>query len=106
MFRLIDWMRSLPENLSVEFVRELSALEEELSMPYVTSVERIAEARGESRGIATMLLKVLRRDCGELATEIEQQIRELPLDKLEALGDFALDVHSLEELQAWLNAHE
>ena len=51
-FRLIDWMMNLPEDLSQKFEQELSALEESLKMPYVTSVERIAEARGEARGLS------------------------------------------------------
>ncbi len=49
IFRLIDWMMSLPEDLSRKFEEELVVLEESLNMPYVTSVERIAEERGEAR---------------------------------------------------------
>jgi hypothetical protein len=41
---------SLPEDLSRKFEEELVVLEESLDMPYVTSVERIAEERGETRG--------------------------------------------------------
>ncbi len=50
IFRLIDWMMSLPEDLSRKFEEDLVALEESLNMPYVTSVERIAEARGKHGG--------------------------------------------------------
>ncbi len=49
-FRLIDWMMHLRDDLSELFEQQLNDLEEELKMPYVTSVERIAEARGEARG--------------------------------------------------------
>ena len=50
IFRLIDWMMHLTETLSQRFEQELREFEESLNMPYVTSVERIAEARGEARG--------------------------------------------------------
>ena len=49
VFRLIDWMMHLREDLSRKLQVELTDLEESLSMPYVTSVERIAEERGEAR---------------------------------------------------------
>ena len=55
-------------------------------MPYVTSVERIAEARGEARGeekgIAAMVVKQLIRICGPLSDSLDEQIRQLPIEKL------------------------
>jgi flagellar biosynthesis/type III secretory pathway protein FliH len=50
MFRFIDWMMELPTALSEQFWHEVQALEEEKKMPYVTSVERMAEARGIEQG--------------------------------------------------------
>jgi hypothetical protein len=79
-------------------------------MPYVTSVERIAEARGEARGKveggATVLLKLLARVCGPVPEELEQRVRRLPIERLEALGEALLDFRSLQDVQAWLDAHE
>ena len=49
IFRLIDWMMHLRVDLEARFERGLAEFEEERAMPYVTSVERIAEARGEAR---------------------------------------------------------
>ncbi len=71
-------------------------------MPYVTSVERIAEARGG----ASVLLKQLARLCGSLPKETEQRIRNLPLRRLEDLGEALLAFRSPEDLQNWLNANE
>ena len=48
IFRLIDWMMHLRIDLETQFERDLAEFEEEREMPYVTSVERIAEARGEA----------------------------------------------------------
>jgi hypothetical protein len=117
IFRLIDRMMSLPEELSLEFERQLGALEESLNMPYVTSVERIAEARGkalgeargEARGIAigvaALVLRQLARLDGPLPEEFEQQVKQLPLERLEALGEAILDFNSLDDARSWLHSH-
>ena len=52
IFALIDWMMHLRTDLEERFRVELSILEEERRMPYVTSIERLARAEGESRGRA------------------------------------------------------
>ena len=73
VFRLIDWMMHLREDLSRKLQVELTDLEESLSMPYVTSVERIAEERGEVKGGASVLLKQLVKLCGPLPENVEQR---------------------------------
>jgi hypothetical protein len=50
LFRFVDWMMDLPPALSEQFWTEMQAFEEETKMPYVTSVERMAEARGREEG--------------------------------------------------------
>ena len=50
LFRLIDWMIQLPEELEHQFHEELYQFEEEHRMPYVTSVERMALAKGREEG--------------------------------------------------------
>ena len=51
LFRFIDWVLSLPEELEQDFWREVRNLEEELRMPYITSVERIGIQKGIEQGI-------------------------------------------------------
>ncbi|MCR4411789.1 MAG: DUF4351 domain-containing protein [Thermoguttaceae bacterium] len=114
LFRLIDWMMHLREDLSQRFEQELTAFEESLNMPYITSVERIAEARGEARGEAqgrveggaTILLRQLVKLCGPLPQAIEDRVRRLSLERLAALGEAVFDFRSLQDLQSWLDAHE
>ncbi len=118
IFRLIDWMVALPEALSQKFVQELTALEEGLNMPYVTSVERIAEARGraegeargraegEVKGSVNILLKLRARVCGPLPGDAEQRVRRLPVQRLETLAEAAVDFRTLEDVRAWLDTHE
>ncbi len=106
IFRLIDWMMHLPKVLSRKFERELGALEESLNMPYITSVERIAEARGEVKGGANVVLTLLASICGPLPAEVEGRVRQLPIERLEALAKALLDFRSLQDVQNWLDAHE
>jgi hypothetical protein len=114
IIRLIDWMMQLPEVLSRKFEQELAVLEESLNMPYVTSMERIAEARGEARGeakgdargVATMLLDQLAGRWGPPPDSIEQRVRRLPLQRLKELGKAIFDLRSLDDVQSWLDEHE
>ncbi len=46
LFRFIDWVLTLPQNLSISFRQELEQYEQERQMPYVTSIERMAIRQG------------------------------------------------------------
>ena len=52
LFRIVDWFMQLPEELEHKFQTDLEEYEEQHHMPYITSIERMAEARGEARGEA------------------------------------------------------
>ncbi len=42
LFRFIDWLLELPEDIEKQFQDELTEITEEKKMPYVTSIERLA----------------------------------------------------------------
>lgn len=50
LFRLIDWMVQLPEELQQSFRDTMSRFEEDRRMPYVTSIERLAIKEGHKEG--------------------------------------------------------
>jgi len=102
IFRLIDWMMHLTESLSLRFEQDLRELEESLNMPYVTSVERIAEARGR----VSLLLRLLAKVCGPLPDDVADRVRDLPSRQIEELGEALLDFRSLDDLQTWLALNE
>ena len=68
-------------------------------MPYVTSVERIAEARGA----VGILLRLLAKACGPLPEDVADRIRDLPFGRMEALSENLLEFRSLADLQDWLD---
>jgi len=104
LVRLIDWMMHLRKDLSERFEHELTELEEELHMPYITSMEQIAEARGEARATADVIVRVLRHQCGTLPEEIQGRIIHLPLETLEVLKEEMFRFRDLIEVQEWLDA--
>jgi predicted transposase YdaD len=75
-------------------------------MPYITSVERqgIEQGKKEGRqeGEATLVLRLLNRRLGQVSTTVEEQVRQLPVEQLENLGEALLDFESEADLLHWL----
>ena len=109
VFRWIDRMMQLRSDLENLLTLKLAEFEEEKTMPYVTSVEKFfiarAEAQGEARGLCAAVIKFLSRLCGSLPDEIQTRIRELSHADLEELSGDAADMHSVENIEAWLQQH-
>ncbi len=82
LFRVLDWMLRLPDDLEREFKRELIAFEEQTKMPYVTSIERLSkqegreEGREEGRqqGQARVLLRLITLKFGLPSEAVREQI--------------------------------
>lgn len=64
----------LPEEWEKLFQSELKAFEETRQMKYITTIERMAEKRGER----SFLIRLLNRKFGS--------INDLPLDRINALS--------------------
>ena len=50
MFRLIDWMMTLPPDLANTFTRDIEAFEKEKEMPIITPSERLWKEQGRTEG--------------------------------------------------------
>jgi len=59
LFRFIDWMMSLPEEVEEEIWQEIREYEEVEQMTYITSVERIGFKRGVQEGVQQGIRKGL-----------------------------------------------
>lgn len=85
LFRVIDWMMDLPTDLAIEFDGELRKMEEELKMPYVTSIERrgIEKGREEGReeGRVAGQIQLIQRLLGQPETTMTQLLTH-PLEEL------------------------
>lgn len=97
LFRLINMMMHLRPDLEERSERELIELDEELEMPFVTSIERVVMAR--------TLLPLVEKKCKSLRLEAEERIKALSSQDLEKPGLALLDFQSLEDLTKWLDQH-
>jgi flagellar biosynthesis/type III secretory pathway protein FliH len=51
LFRFIDWVMVLPEDLETRFEETLLSYEQEVHMPYITSIERKGIQQGLQQGL-------------------------------------------------------
>jgi Domain of unknown function (DUF4351) len=114
LYKFIDWVMLLPKGLEKTFWQELRAFEEERKVTYVTTGERIGFEQGAlqgrqegiqqgiQEGELTLILRQLSRRVGEIAPDVEAEVRALSLTKLEALGEALLDFSQPSDLRDWL----
>jgi hypothetical protein len=51
LYRFLDWVMTLPEELEQNFIENIRDYEREKQMPFVTHIERAAREEGEAQGI-------------------------------------------------------
>lgn len=105
LYRFIDWVMILPKALENQLCSEVQQLEQERTMRYVTSAERIGYERGIQEGELGIILKLLKRRLGELSPEIQQRIQSLSVNQLENLSEALLDFSNLTDLVNWLQSN-
>ena len=115
LFRFIDWLLALPEDLELSFTESLRQYEEEIDMPYVTSVERRGIRKGIEEGIQQGIQQGIRNAREALveilaarfeavpATIVEGVNRTEDLSSLKLLLTKAATAASLEEFQVALD---
>jgi flagellar biosynthesis/type III secretory pathway protein FliH len=110
LYRFIDWVMILPKALENQFWEEFKQFEQERTMKYVTTGERIGYERGKQEGKQEgqqrLILRLLQRRVGELSPELHKRIQSLSLNQLENLGEALLDFTALEDLLNWLQTNQ
>jgi len=120
LYDFIDWIMTLPKKLQAEFDQQITQYEEEMKMPYITSTQRLAEERGRQegrregeqrgeqqgklKGKQELITKQLNRRLGEIQQPLVEQIRQLPVDQLELLGEAIFDFSTVTDLEKWLSS--
>jgi predicted transposase YdaD len=92
-------------NLSRDEVAAMLGIELEQTRVYQEAKaegELIGEARGEAKEQA-LILRLLKRQVGNVSIDLEAQIKSLPLVQLEELGEALLDFSQMSDLVAWLD---
>ncbi len=60
---------------------------------------------GKQEGEANLLIRQLNRRFEGISADLESQIRSLPTDVLESLGEALFDFQSIEDVLFWLENH-
>ncbi|MDR1280769.1 MAG: DUF4351 domain-containing protein [Opitutaceae bacterium] len=106
LFRLIDWLITLPRELELAFRQDLVNYEKQKIMPYITSIERLGreegrqEGREEGRqeGEILVLRRLLRRRFGDLPGWAEERLTHASTDELEEWSERILDAVIIEDV--------
>ena len=105
LYRFLDWVLRLPQELAAEFDTRLTEYEEEQKMPYVTTIERRGIEKGLQLGSARIVLAMLQHRFGLLDEALQIRIRALPVDLAEQLIAEQLAFSTPAELEIWLDQH-
>jgi hypothetical protein len=92
---------SLPEELEQDFWREVTQLQEDRRMPYITSIERIGIKKGIKQGLLEAIELGLRLKFGDEGLEILPEISEIEdVEQLKAIiSGLLTTVNTLDELR-------
>ncbi len=82
LFRLIDWFMQLPPEVETKFQHDLEEYEEQHHMPYVTAIERMAEARGRILSNIETLLLAIETRFGAVGSEMTKAIQSIENEEL------------------------
>jgi hypothetical protein len=97
LFRLIDWMMILPQELKAEFETELRSYEEEQKMPYITSIERSGIEKGMLKNARESVIEVLETRFENVPESITNTLYQISnIQQLKQLHKKAILIESLE----------
>ncbi|GAA0504247.1 DUF4351 domain-containing protein [Pigmentiphaga daeguensis] len=114
IYRLIDWLIALPEDMEPEFLQAVANLSEEKKMAFVSTAEKWGIKKGMQQGLeqglqagrsegrvegqADLLLRQIQRRFGPVDTSIVQRIRTAKAAELETWALNVLDAPGLDEV--------
>ena len=82
LFRFIDWLIQLPEDLVINYEEEIERLEGEKKVAYVTSIERLGVQRGMQQGMQQGEEKGIARVVQNLYESVKDEKQVAKLAKL------------------------
>jgi hypothetical protein len=103
-YGLIDWLMTLTKKLQAEFNQQVTQYEEEMKMPYITSIERSGKLEGQLLEAQKLVKQQLKRRVGEIEKSLIKQVEALPIEALEELSEALLDSSTVANLEEWLKA--
>ena len=114
LFRFIDWVLYLPEEVDERLLAEIVDFEESKKMPYITSAERIGKKKGieegiligekrgkkkgEKKGASKMLSRLLQQRFMEVPSWASKKIAKADLPTLEEWSIRFMNAKSLKDV--------
>ncbi|MBE9233147.1 hypothetical protein IQ231_16060 [Cuspidothrix issatschenkoi LEGE 03284] len=88
LFRFIDWIMVLPEELAISFKTEIKSYEEARKMRYVTSIERLAKQEGIEEGLQEgRQLGVIQSSQDSVIEVLETRFGQVPITIIDAVNN-------------------
>jgi len=109
LYKVIDLMMTLSEDLQLKFENKLTQYEEERKMPLLTNIEKRALAKGEQKGAKETreqdILDLLKLRFNSVPKSIEDSLKNIDdLAFLKQLHLATISVKSLEEFEQLINS--
>jgi len=102
LFRFIDWLLALPDELEQQIQQTIRGLEEERAMPYVTSIERMGREQGRvegrEEGKRAAVALILEQRFGLVSGALSARIAQADESALDAMLVRAITVTRAEDL--------
>jgi hypothetical protein len=74
LYRLVDWLVKLPQELEARFMDQLFKFEQQKNMLYVTNAERFGIEKGQIMAQRQSILDVLEARFGSIASQVRQRV--------------------------------
>lgn len=83
-------------------MERMGLLERERITNLLTSTTQANQQQGAEREALSLVFRLLKRRIGDLNPDLEAQVRSLPVNQVEDLGEALLDFNNEEDLKNWL----
>lgn len=108
LYKVIDLMMTLPEELQLSFEEKLTQYQEEMKMPLLTNIERRALEQGTKTGAKSSsqkhIINLLQKRFGELPETLVESINQIEdISQLDQLVLETISVNSLAEFETLIN---
>jgi hypothetical protein len=105
LFRLIDWIMTLPADLAEAFGNEIYQYEKENKMEYITSIERIGIAKGERSGLLQGIEALLDAKFGVSGRKLMKKVNTIQeISDLQRFMKFLKKAATLEKAKEYFNS--
>ncbi len=104
LFRFIDWIMALPEEMEDDFDQKVTEYKEERKMRYVTHIERMGIKKGREQGLQQEAYKLvalqLKTRFGAIPKWVEEKLSNAATEELENWGVRLISAKDIEDVFA------